>query len=286
MTTVYLPETHSLNRVGGDIGIDVRAGGQAGILPDHTTLANAGAMTRQQVIAVLLKEPTGMQYMDNGADRVEMLKALVELWPKSITGLNRSTSWEFAETPVSNTEVMETVTKATRERSVPVFLYDEVDGKVITRFYDDWGRFLLQDPELKHPAIINRPAYINAGNPQIDSEFKAMTVLFIEPNRSMTGVQSAYMCTNMQPKGYTDESSKVIGEALEVLEQSIEFTATTMVGESVDALALSYLDSIQKQGLVPASLAAFHPSISANVADDAVALGNTVRVQEAADALE
>jgi len=286
MSQVLLDSAHSLNRNSNSGVADPRVGGQNGFIPDFANWANAGKLVKGRLIAVLIQEPTGMQLQDDGTDRIAFLKAMVELLPKSITGLVRSKNAEFLETIASNGgEMFETVTKVTRDRSTPTFVWDELDGKPITRIIEDWMDELMQEGDLGHPSIINKPSYEEAGSPAITPDFQSMVVLFIEPNRSMTGVTSAFLCSNMMPKGFTDESQRAVGEALEGLEQSVEFTAFTMVGDAVNAMAMEYLDSVNKQGLAPRSLTAFTSGLSVNVADDAVPIGGRAAVNNVASSL-
>lgn len=283
MSQVILGTGHSLNR-GANTGIaDPRVGGQNGLMPDFKNWPNAGKLVKNRLIPVLISAPAGMLLQDDGASRVEFLKAMVELLPKSITGLTRSKNAEFLETPAGNNgEMFETVINSTRDRSTPTFVWDDLDGKPITRIIEDWMDELMMDEFLRHPGIIAKPAYEEAGSPPISPDFQSMVVLFLEPNAAMNGIVSAYLCANMMPKGFTDESSREVAAALEGLEQSVEFTAFTMTGRSVDAMALEYLSSVNKQGLAPRILAPMEESISANVADDAAPVGNRVAVNAVA----
>ncbi|QAX96106.1 hypothetical protein [Vibrio phage vB_VmeM-Yong XC32] len=286
MSQVLLGADHSLNR-GANTGVaDPRVGAQNGLVPDFANWANSGKMVKQRLIPVLIQEPSGMQLMDDGPSRIEFLKAMVELLPKSITGLNRSKEGAFLETVATNSgEVMETVTRVSRQRSTPTYVWDELDGKPITRSIEDWMDELMQDSITGHPGIISKPAYEEAGSPAISPDFQSMVVLFIEPNRQMNGVTSAYLCANMMPKSFTDESSRVVGEDLEGMEQTVEFTAFTMTGTAVNAMALEYLNSVQKTGLAPRGLAPFQAGRSVNVASDAAPLGNVEAVNAVAATL-
>lgn len=286
MSQVLLESTHSLNRGDSANTIDIRVGGQQGLLPDFANWANNANLVKQRLIPVLLQAPGGMQYQPDGASRIAMLKAMIELHPIAISGLNRSLTAEFAETVVSNAgEMMETVTKTTRERSVPALTIPEKEGKPCTHLIEDWIIDLLMDPQTGYPGVIRYAAYEEAGSPPISPDFRSMVVLFIEPNATMSGVNAAYLCVNMMPKGVTDESSSAIGEALEEVNLELEFTALTQTGDAVNKLALNYLKSLDKRGLAPAALQSFVPGIAANVADDAVPLGNAVAVKAVAASL-
>lgn len=286
MSQLILSSDHSLNRGANSQAQDLKVGGQSGLLPDFAHWANAGKLVKPRLIAVLLRAPGGMKLQANGTDRIAFLKAMVELHAKSITGLNRSMTAEFVETVVSNAgEMMENVSKTSRERSVPSFVWDELDGKPITRMIEDWMIDLMMDPETGHPRVITYDEYTKAENPVLSPDFKSMTVLFIEPTATLDGVLSAYLITNMMPKGFTEEASRVIGEALEAMEQTVEFTGITQTGEVPRQMALDYLDSLNKNGLSPQSLTGFLSDIDADVSDDAVELGNRVAVNAVADAL-
>lgn len=260
--------------VGDTYTTDPRVGSQTGQMPDYVYWANAGKLVRPRLIPVLMQEPTGMQYMPAGADRIQFLKAMIESLPKSITGLDRGRQVNFVSTPVSqNGDQMEDPSQTLRNRTVPSIVWDELKGKPITNTIDDWISYLMMDSELQHPLVISQSAYQSAGAPAITPDFRAAVVMFYEPNEEMTGVNTAFLCANFMPKGFTDTLAMTVGEAAVGLEQTVEFTAYTMDNGTVIDYAETHLSSITKTGLQPRALTGFTTARSANVDDDVAAIG-------------
>lgn len=247
--------------------IDMSVGGQQGATSDPLGWVSSATYVRQKMISVLYHSPNHMKLMPDGQKRIEQLKALVELLPQSVTGLNARLDVTFEESRVSNGgEFHETATNSERVRSVPVFEYQEKEGKAIKNFFADWIRYLIMDPETSHPLLASLPEYEQAGSPEFLPDDMAMAVLFIEPSRDLRRVTTAWMVTNMMPKtSGDDEGKRVIGEANEVVVQSIEFTGTAMMGTEVDRIAQRYLDDLNKAGFRPDSLPANYADISADV---------------------
>lgn len=285
MSKVLLDSEHSLSQ-GSTRAIDLSIGGQQGALKDPANWVSNANYVKPRMIPVLLQAPGAMKYLPDGESRIKMLKALVELHATSITGIDSSLTVEMAETALSNAgEMMESVTKVSRARSVPVFSYPEKFGKPIYIFFRDWIVDLLQDPDTGHPGIIRYEAYQNAEYPELLADMISMAVLFIEANENLTSINDAWLCTNMMPKGIVNTASRVIGEALETVQHEVEFSAVTQVGDSVNELALDYINSLNKSGYAPRALQRHIEKISPDVADDATPVGYRPGVKAVADAI-
>lgn len=248
--------------------LNLAEGGQNGaMMAPHQWVSSAGYM-KQKVIAVLLAAPLAMRYMDNFQSNLASLKALIEVMPLSIDGLNSTLEWEFNETPVGNAgEMFETVTKGNRQRSNPSFRWSEKYGSSIQRFWTEYGRLFLQDPDLGVPGIVSAPGYLSAGSPAILPDHQAMTILFIEPDETLTNVTHAWLCTNMMPKSGGEITGKrEIGAANDVPEVNIDFTALTMTGRAVVEQAKAYLQSLNLANLRPTELRPFIEAASPDVA--------------------
>ena len=70
-------------------------GGQNGPMPDIGQYVSSSSYVRRSLIAILIEAPRGFQDLENPEAYVEALKALVELHPKSIEGLNATLTVEF-----------------------------------------------------------------------------------------------------------------------------------------------------------------------------------------------
>lgn len=247
--------------------LNLTEGGQQGaMMSPHQWNSNAGYV-RQNVIAVLLAAPQAMRFLENADHHRATLKSLIEVMPIRVEGLNSSVTWEYGEVPVGNGgEMFESVVNAVRERSIPAFAWNEKYGQAIARWWTEMGRKLVLDPDLKVPGIVAEEAYRREGSPNLLPEMCAMTVLFIEPDETMTNVINAWMCTNMMPKsGGEIIGRKEIAGASEVPEVSIEFTALTLRGSAVDKQAKDYLANLNLEDMRPTELKPFVDGISAEV---------------------
>lgn len=292
MTSVLISEESSLTK-GKSAAVDPRVGGQLGALAKPNEWVNNADHVKQPIIAVLLAAPKAMAFMPDGAERISQLKALLELHPTSITGLNDGLTVEMAESVASSSgEQMQSVVNVTRERSNPVFSFNDKYGKIVERTFRDYITYLLQDPDTDYPAIISEQAYIDADSPELLPDMVSCSMLFFEPNPSLTGIASAWLCVNMMPQGVTNEGSRVKGQAKELSTQEISWTALTQTGRSVNTLAKSYLDALNKQGYKSAGLPnamnadTIADAISPNLRDDAVATSYSKSVEEVAQAVE
>lgn len=255
---VLLDENNALV-AGRTRALNLAEGGQNGaMMTPHQWVSSAGYM-KQKIIAVLLAAPLAMRYMPDAQDNVAALKALIEVMPLSIDGLNSTLEWEFSETPVGNAgEQFETVTKGSRQRSTPSFRWSEKYGSSIQRFWTEYGRLLLQDPDLGVPGIVSSAGFRAAKSPSLLPDHQAMTVLFFEPDETLTNVTHAWLCTNMMPKSGGEITGKrEIGAANEVPEVSIDFTAVTMTGRAVIEQAKAYLATLELANLRPTDLRDF-----------------------------
>lgn len=254
---VLLPND-SENTIGENraLMLDPTVGGQQGPHSDPANWSSSAAYVRQKLIAVLIEAPVLLDKIDSGVSqsssttsadnktRSNILKHLVELMPVSIEGLNSTLEVEFGEHKVSNAgELHHVMTKVSRTPSTPTFTWDEKYGKIVYNFFHDWIVYLLADPETTYPRLV---ADGNYSNEEFLPHNISMTVLFIEPSPTMHSAVSAWLCTNMMPRtSGTNEGKRIIGEANEIVQQAIEFTATTQTGKHVTDLANQYLESLR-----------------------------------------
>lgn len=248
--------------------LNLAIGAQNGAMRDPHQWTSAAPYVRQKVIAVLIAAPAAFEYMDGGKTAlVAALKSLIEMMPQTIEGLNSSVTWEFAEVATGHAgEMMESPTKGSRARSVPSFTWSEKYGFAVTNFFTKYGTQLLIDPDLGVPGIVASEAYIAAGRPPILPEQQSMTVLFIEPDVSMTYVTKAWLCANMMPKtGGIIDGKRDVTMGGEVLSVTIEFTALTLTGKTVDKMAKNYLDSLSIKDLKPLNLKPYFDAATADV---------------------
>lgn len=285
---VFLPENnpHSANtRV-----VDLTAGPQHGAMQNPENWTASAFYPRPNLQAVLVQAPKGFAYLPDGAGMVRRLKAMVETKCKSISGLVSTLTVESDEVMVDKgTEAMQTPTKVNRERSNPNMVWNEYRGMPIWKDLSLWVRMLIEHPKTGAPGVIDQPAYQAAGAPELTAEYYSMIVLFIQANHNLTGVDYAWLCSNMYPQSVPFEGGVEYGAARPLVEMPIDWTALTLHGEDVDAvmvMAKEYIDSINKSGYSPSALAPFVAGISSDLLEDATGnLGYRGGVNKIAEAL-
>ncbi len=246
--------------------VDVKNGGQNGPMTDLTSFVSNSAYVRRNIVALLIEVPRGFRDLDPGTNTyAETLKALIELHPKSIEGLNSTITAEFVENAVGGAgEMQEDISNTTRARSTPTFVWTEKYGKPIRAFLQNWIQGLMMDPITKYPLVISNE---NGRKPtDLLPDYTGMTVLFFEPDPTHTKVLEAWLCTNMMPK----TSGEITGrrdltQGGESLDYSVEFTALTQHGFGVVRFAQRLLDGMNLNGMNPNLQRSFVDTIVADV---------------------
>ncbi len=245
--------------------LDLRYGGQMGFAPDLTQWVSNQAYIRKNLICLLIEAPTGFKDLPNPEYWVATLRSLVELHPLSIDGLQAGLEVEVQDTaPVGGAgEMHQSFTNVTRQRSNPVFRWNEKEGMPISSFLRGWIENLMMNAESK---VANIATY--SGNRPTDmlADRYSATMLFIEPDHTHTKVVKSWLCTNMFPQGTGEVSGRrEITAGGEALNLDIQFTAISQFGLGVDAFAQQMLDSINIVGANPTNRPAFINAISADV---------------------
>lgn len=267
-----MPED-SVLKTGNARANNLAIGGQQGHMTDSVNWWSTEDFIKPHVIAVLMAAPGGFEYMPEGKERRKFLKALVEQQAIAIVGINVSLTKETVESVVNNTEFFEQTSRVARERSRPTFSWMEKRGKVVTKMIYDWIVDLDQDPETGKAGIIRYSAYQSAGYPELTPPMKTMSVMFFEPDETMSRVVDAVLGVNMSPQGIPKEMSMTKGAALETLQLDIEFSMHQRVGKPIIDLAQQYLDDLNKTGYAPQESTPFLSEIDGDVSDEALADG-------------
>jgi hypothetical protein len=246
--------------------LDLTYGGQMGFSPDLKEWVSNQAYVRRHVICLLLEAPAAFNLLtDRHPDIwVRNLRALVELHPRRIEGLNAGLTVETAETLVGGGgEVQEEFVDVKQARSQPVFTFDEKYGMPIQTFLRNWITYALMDPNSK---VANIGTLGAAAPDDMLADQYAASMIFIEPDPTHKKVVKAWLCTNMFPKGTGDiVGSRDIGAAMNMQELSIEFTAITQFGLGVNTFAQQLLDNINITNANPYLRPAHIQKISADV---------------------
>jgi hypothetical protein len=243
--------------------LNLQYGGQMGYAPVLAEWVNNQQYVRHNVIPLLVEAPRGFKLLPNGDDYIATLRALVELHPISITGLNAGLTVEVAETPVGGAgQRQQDPTDVKEEVSNVTFRFNEKYGMPVAAFFRAWITNLIMDPNSKFANIAT------AGNAPTDmlADMYAATMLFIEPDPTHTKVVKSWLGTNMYPQG-TGEivGSRDLTAAGETSTYDINFTGIYQFGLGVDVFAQKILDGININGANPQNRPAFVDAISADV---------------------
>lgn len=241
-------------------------GGQFGWTPDGKAWVSNQAYLRQNLICLLLQAPKFFTLMSEPQKWTDALKALVELHPRSIEGLNAGLTVDMDEHPVGGSlEQHQEPTNVTRARSEPSFTYHELYGRPIQTLISKMIRYGIADPNTKVPLIAT---HANAPTDMLADWF-TFSCIFIEPDPTGKKSNKAWLGVNMMPKG----TGEIIGKrdlttAKEITTLTIEFSGIYTYGEGSDGINLfaqQILDSISLVNADPNAAPSFISEISADV---------------------
>lgn len=244
--------------------LDLRFGGQMGYSNVLSEWVSNAAYVQRNIFPVLIAAPKFFENSIHRTNLVAQLRALIELHPRSIDGLQSGISLDTASTPVGGAgEEQDEVVDSKRARSNPTFSYFEKYGRPIQNLISWWIQYGIMDPDTKQASV----GTLASGYPtdMLPDQY-AMTCLFIEPDPTHRKVVKSWLCTNMFPKGTGDILGKRdITSSLSLQELSIEFSAITQVGLGVDRFAQQVMDTINITNANPYLREAFIKEISGEV---------------------
>lgn len=246
-------------------GVDASKGGQFGFMVDIANFINSTPYVGHDVIPVLMQYPKAYDLFDKDTrdTLVRMLKALIEVNSKSITGLRSTIATEWMSVEIGGAgEILQELTNVTRERAAPNHTWHEVDGCVIGRFWEWNIEMLGMDANSKYPNIIAEGFNITT----LLADMTRFVTLYIEPDRTGQYCVDAYLCANMFPQTAGDrESLRDLTAAKQGRDIVIEFTALTQRGYGVIALGQKFLDAINYTGANPQYQPAAVDVVDANI---------------------
>jgi hypothetical protein len=247
--------------------LDVRYGGMMGYSPDLTQWVSNQPYIQRNLVCILLQAPTGFQLLPNPEYWTGMLRALVELHPLSIEGLNAGLEVEVADTaPVGGGgEMHQDFVNVTRVRSTPTFRWVDKYGMAISHFLRGWITNLMMDPDSKVANIGTLPG--QRPTDMLADRYSA-SMAFIEPDPTHSRVVKSWICTNMFPHG----TGEIVGRREltapgEAKNLDIQFSAISQYGPGVDLFCQSLLSSIDitnaNQYMRPAFIDSIDPDVAA-----------------------
>jgi hypothetical protein len=244
--------------------LDPRKGGMNGWSPDYAEWASAQAYIQKNVNAYLIEAPRGFDYLPNKDAWVGALKALIELHPQSITGLNSTYEVEVAENAVGGAgQMFEDFTNVTEARTQVSMTWIEKYGMPIGNFFRTWIRMLMMNPNTKYADIMTLAS--GAPTDQLADLYSA-TVLFVEPDPTGRFPINAWLTTNFWPRGSGEITGKRdLTSPSESRTIDIQFAGLTQQGTGVLTFAKKILDSVSLANASPNNRPAFVQDLSADV---------------------
>jgi hypothetical protein len=232
--------------------------------PDLANIASNTPYVRRNVIPFLIEAPRFFQYMPNADVLVRCLKAMIEVHTRSIDGLNKQLTVTSAESPWGGSgERIQTPTNVERAVSTPTHGMWELQGRAISKFVRFWIQFGIGDENTKVPLVV---ANGNITASQYDQTFFGATVLYVEPDPTMTDVVDAWLVTNMYPTQTAPwEGSKDASQLGQTLDISQEFTGIADVSMGTHLFAKQKLQELNLLGLNPNERPLWLERVSADV---------------------
>lgn len=259
--------------------LNLRYGGQDGYMSKIGRIGKDGktyeewisnqAYVQRNVIPIVIRAPKFFNFMPEPKKWIDTYKALIELHPTSITGLQSGLTVAVDEHAIGGAgEMQEEVTNVTRAKTAINMVYKAKAGKAIIKFLDIVIRYGMMDPDTKKPLVANLIKNIDAVGGMYTPDFYTGTVLFIEPDVTQKVVVDAWLSTNLFPKTNGERTGKRdIHSAGATPELTIDWGGITMNNDAVLTMAdnvlagLTVLNTSPDVDRIPGST-----SIDANVA--------------------
>ena len=243
---------------GGTPTTNLAYGGQNGLMtaigsvgPDgkkYSEWISSVPYVSKNVIPVIFSYPGFFKYMPNPEFWRRSYKALIELHPESIEGLQSGLTVEFDETKIAGTNnILHTPTDVNRATSDLTLTFKEKANKTIQKFIDVFLRYGVMDPDFKKPLVselLSESDLANMNHVYSNDMFTA-SILFIEPDNLHRSVVDAWFLVNV---GFKDNGERTgaskRNDAGEGLSLSIAMTSLTLAGDAVMELANNTLKKL------------------------------------------
>lgn len=244
--------------------LDLKYGGQMGYAPQYAEWVNNAAGVRKNIIALVLDYPRGFDWLPEPLEWINTLRALIELHPLSITGLNATLTVATTTNPVGGDGQQQLdPTNVTMEPTNVSMRWNDKYGFPITKFWSQFIRLLIMDPQTKVAGIstlgVSKPG-------DMLPDMRSFSCAFIEPDPQHNKVVRSWVVTNLFPQG----SGEVIGTRDmtadgEVPSVDIQFGGIAQYGFGVDVFCQQLLDGIDITGANPLNRPSFIQGIDADV---------------------
>jgi hypothetical protein len=238
-------------------------GGHFGYDSEYTEVINSAAYIRKNIVLVMIKAPTGVDFLDNPELWRASMRAFFELHPKVIEGFARGLEVEFAETPVGAAgEMQEHATDVKRARTQLAITIDEKDGMPFAALLEGWIMELIMNPNTKVADVMTR-----ANRPtDLLPDVQGCTLLAYEPNAQHTAPLKAWLGTHIMPRNSGENvGRREMTAASELTTYNIPFTGVWQSTNGVLKFAERLMAAMNISGANANARPAFMDAIDANV---------------------
>lgn len=245
--------------------INLAQAGTHTMAPDLANIASNTPLVQRNLIPFLIEAPRFFEFLPNRDLAVRCLKAFIEKHTRTINGLNQQISVDTADNQYGGSgESIKVATNVTRATSSPTFGGWELQGRAVTRFIKWWIQYGIGDENTKIPLVVSDGQVAAA---DYDASFYGATILFVEPDASVTEPISAWLGTNMFPLATPAwEGRKDASQLGQNLEFDIEFSMVSDVSIGTTMFAREMLKSLNLRGMNPNDRRLWFTGVSADVA--------------------
>lgn len=245
--------------------INLAQAGTHTMAPDLANVATNTPYVQRNLIPFLIEAPRFFEFLPNRDLATRCLKAFIEKHTRTINGLNQQIQVDTADNLFGGSgESLKAATNVTRTPSSPTFGGWELQGRAVTRFIKWWIQYGIGDENTKIPLVISDGL---VAAEQYDATFYGATILFVEPDPTMTEPVSVWLGTNMFPLATPPwEGRKDASQLGQNLEFDIEFSMVSDVSVGATIFAREMLRSLNLRGLNPNDRRLWFTGVSADVA--------------------
>lgn len=220
--------------------VDGATGGFGGLTPDISNWLGQSPYVKMQGIAFLLEAPRGFRDLADPTYMTKALKNMIENQMTSWDGIDLSLTVEIGEREMGNSgQTLQHVTKTTRGAIEPASTLWDINGNYWGKFLTTWIESLMPHPD---SGIVGNVLQGRLSSTEILLDYDSCSVLFVEPDVTMTKALKAVVVFNMRPQGNGEQTiSMSKGTANEAQQLSITWTGTGEYGHEVEALGTSFL---------------------------------------------
>ena len=210
-------------------------GGQLGTGIQITRLDAATPLVFNPAVLVVTQTPA---MWDPYPYAQKMLKSLVEVHAKQVTGLDVSYTLETQTTPVGwDGQEMKVPTRTTRAGVDPSFTWQEVTGNLIWNFMRKWI-FDIQHPDT-NASLMSATLDANQTMPPflMSSFCMSMMAIQFDPTMLPENIIDGFYYTCMFPTGTGDFGIERSHGTTKIMDRTIQFTALVQHNENTKWLA-------------------------------------------------